>query len=152
MIRRPPRSTLFPYTTLFRSRRPWSVHDGAARRAPRLGRAGDLLSARPQRRGGPVVWRPAPRAIDRRAGGARGSCPGKPHVLAPAAGPLAGARRRLAARRSSAALAAAGAGPVPPALRDPARGGHVSPGNDRRADGSAPGRDRLDGNRASALD
>src|SRR2546428_7541353 len=23
MIRRPPRSTLFPYTTLFRSRRPW---------------------------------------------------------------------------------------------------------------------------------
>src|SRR3712207_6889296 len=28
MIRRPPRSTLFPYTTLFRSR-----HDGAERRA-----------------------------------------------------------------------------------------------------------------------
>src|SRR5205809_4651071 len=27
MIRRPPRSTLFPYTTLFRSeRRPWSRH------------------------------------------------------------------------------------------------------------------------------
>src|SRR3712207_8051053 len=25
MIRRPPRSTLFPYTTLFRSRRPWSA-------------------------------------------------------------------------------------------------------------------------------
>src|SRR3712207_9098193 len=25
MIRRPPRSTLFPYTTLFRSGRPWSV-------------------------------------------------------------------------------------------------------------------------------
>src|SRR2546430_13597901 len=25
MIRRPPRSTLFPYTTLFRSRRPWYV-------------------------------------------------------------------------------------------------------------------------------
>src|SRR2546428_1715897 len=24
MIRRPPRSTLFPYTTLFRSARPWS--------------------------------------------------------------------------------------------------------------------------------
>src|SRR5689334_23848852 len=23
MLRRPPRSTLFPYTTLFRSRRPW---------------------------------------------------------------------------------------------------------------------------------
>src|SRR5438034_3623775 len=25
MIRRPPRSTLFPYTTLFRSRRPWNA-------------------------------------------------------------------------------------------------------------------------------
>src|SRR5256885_6636427 len=25
MIRRPPRSTLFPYTTLFRSRFPWSL-------------------------------------------------------------------------------------------------------------------------------
>src|SRR3712207_8618961 len=32
MIRRPPRSTLFPYTTLFRSRREWSSADtwGAA--------------------------------------------------------------------------------------------------------------------------
>src|SRR3989449_6967275 len=31
MIRRPPRSTLFPYTTLFRSRaaRPWEPHRGA---------------------------------------------------------------------------------------------------------------------------
>src|SRR3712207_8068410 len=27
MIRRPPRSTLFPYTTLFRSRRPESIAD-----------------------------------------------------------------------------------------------------------------------------
>src|SRR2546425_8398872 len=35
MIRRPPRSTLFPYTTLFRSRsaRPYGVHD-----RPRYGR------------------------------------------------------------------------------------------------------------------
>src|SRR5258705_10886952 len=32
MIRRPPRSTLFPYTTLFRSLRP---HGGARRRAVR---------------------------------------------------------------------------------------------------------------------
>src|SRR2546430_5856144 len=30
MIRRPPRSTLFPYTTLFRSRRAWLAHDAAA--------------------------------------------------------------------------------------------------------------------------
>src|SRR3989449_7456706 len=32
MIRRPPRSTLFPYTTLFRSRRPRGHH--AVQRAP----------------------------------------------------------------------------------------------------------------------
>src|SRR5437667_12901807 len=32
-IRRPPRSTLFPYTTLFRSRRP-SRPDGAGRSSP----------------------------------------------------------------------------------------------------------------------
>src|SRR2546430_12187540 len=31
MIRRPPRSTLFPYTTLFRSHRPAPPGDGAAR-------------------------------------------------------------------------------------------------------------------------
>src|SRR4028119_480793 len=34
MIRRPPRSTLFPYTTLFRSRT-WCPGSGRARRAPR---------------------------------------------------------------------------------------------------------------------
>src|SRR5215207_10638743 len=34
MIRRPPRSTLFPYTTLFRSRRPGPAR-GAVRRRPR---------------------------------------------------------------------------------------------------------------------
>src|SRR5438270_8926897 len=33
MIRRPPRSTLFPYTTLFRSHHP-SVREGVADRAP----------------------------------------------------------------------------------------------------------------------
>src|SRR2546430_4183784 len=41
MIRRPPRSTLFPYTTLFRSdRRPpgWRVPDPAALRRPHVGR------------------------------------------------------------------------------------------------------------------
>src|SRR2546425_5819851 len=47
MIRRPPRSTLFPYTTLFRS------HDRAARASPAECRAlapGPLLTA-PTRRG-----------------------------------------------------------------------------------------------------
>src|SRR5256885_6734796 len=33
MIRRPPRSTLFPYTTLFRSDRPLARHPDAQRRA-----------------------------------------------------------------------------------------------------------------------
>src|SRR5256885_12168594 len=33
MIRRPPRSTLFPYTTLFRSRRPEPEHVPESRRA-----------------------------------------------------------------------------------------------------------------------
>src|SRR3712207_7644744 len=41
MIRRPPRSTLFPYTTLFRSRDARAAaslvdHDGAARQLPRV--------------------------------------------------------------------------------------------------------------------
>src|SRR5260221_8409304 len=33
MIRRPPRSTLFPYTTLFRSHRGHSIHPGHVARA-----------------------------------------------------------------------------------------------------------------------
>src|SRR2546425_6318213 len=60
MIRRPPRSTLFPYTTLFRSRSPWvPVFSRAIRRrvgrtaAPREGRpagAGSVLEGpRPER-------------------------------------------------------------------------------------------------------
>src|SRR2546425_2242357 len=52
MIRRPPRSTLFPYTTLFRSRSPWRVAGLASRpvrtrraRRPR-GRPGTSASTR----------------------------------------------------------------------------------------------------------
>src|SRR6266403_2610440 len=44
MIRRPPRSTLFPYTTLFRSPR--------LPGAPRPGRAGGAGALRPARRSG----------------------------------------------------------------------------------------------------
>src|SRR3989449_3824237 len=53
MIRRPPRSTLFPYTTLFRS-------PGRARpdRAASLGPPASSASAR---RGGPTPPRPRPR-------------------------------------------------------------------------------------------
>src|SRR5256885_11701056 len=55
MIRRPPRSTLFPYTTLFRSARPLAGGAGEARR---------LRPARVQRRG--------PRHGDRRTRTAAG--------------------------------------------------------------------------------
>src|SRR5688572_32489487 len=60
MIRRPPRSTLFPYTTLFRSRprRARAGHAGA------VGRRGLLLS-RPGRRS-PQDRRPRPREEHRR--------------------------------------------------------------------------------------
>src|SRR5690242_20889052 len=48
MIRRPPRSTLFPYTTLFRSRRHWPVpQDQGARLDARPGGRG--LGLRPRR-------------------------------------------------------------------------------------------------------
>src|SRR3989442_6580333 len=40
MIRRPPRSTLFPYTTLFRSRRPPGLVGAQAGRAARGSRRG----------------------------------------------------------------------------------------------------------------
>src|SRR5256885_12332226 len=35
MIRRPPRSTLFPYTTLFRSAWVWRIHGRSGRAQPR---------------------------------------------------------------------------------------------------------------------
>src|SRR6266436_7946504 len=59
MIRRPPRSTLFPYTTLFRSR-----HPGVPRRP--FGRC----AARPDR-GHPPVARPLARLSYRHAGNSR---------------------------------------------------------------------------------
>src|SRR5437868_13255324 len=40
MIRRPPRSTLFPYTTLFRSARPSGARPREPARAPRRTRSG----------------------------------------------------------------------------------------------------------------
>src|SRR3989475_7637747 len=49
MIRRPPRSTLFPYTTLFRSRQPGLPLDKARRRA------GDARPAGGEVGGGPVA-------------------------------------------------------------------------------------------------
>src|SRR3712207_7560208 len=54
MIRRPPRSTLFPYTTLFRSRAPRVARVG--------GRRPEAPGRRHRRRHGPVPRRPARRA------------------------------------------------------------------------------------------
>src|SRR3712207_8350788 len=59
MIRRPPRSTLFPYTTLFRSQ---------AR--PRLARAADVVQPRPRPR--PLRGRRDSRALLLRRGALRG--------------------------------------------------------------------------------
>src|SRR5256885_12164500 len=49
MIRRPPRSTLFPYTTLFRSRAA-GVLDGVLPRVLRDGRAGGGARGGPEKR------------------------------------------------------------------------------------------------------
>src|SRR3712207_6977927 len=66
MIRRPPRSTLFPYTTLFRSRaRLLQLQLRGARRLPRADRR--LLALRP---GGADLHADAP--VQRRAAAARG--------------------------------------------------------------------------------
>src|SRR3712207_8202367 len=64
MIRRPPRSTLFPYTTLFRSDRPVvpAGARGAARRAPAVHHPG-VAAPQPV----PSVDRPRP-VFSRRSG------------------------------------------------------------------------------------
>src|SRR3712207_8255764 len=65
MIRRPPRSTLFPYTTLFRSDRRLRAHgplpaEALARHAERVRRRGARALAPPPTRPGPA--RPVPAA------------------------------------------------------------------------------------------
>src|SRR2546430_10087644 len=53
MIRRPPRSTLFPYTTLFRSQPERQLHERRRRRhadADRQGRGGRVQEAVPDRK------------------------------------------------------------------------------------------------------
>src|SRR5438093_8573523 len=50
MIRRPPRSTLFPYTTLFRSRRASRRVRGRPRRQGPVRPVGDALAPPPHRR------------------------------------------------------------------------------------------------------
>src|SRR6266702_8124347 len=75
MIRRPPRSTLFPYTTLFRSRRRALLPAGLPGRARVPERSGGYASLRPplggaergpRRAAGLRRRRPAPGAVHRR--------------------------------------------------------------------------------------
>src|SRR3989449_780423 len=101
MIRRPPRSTLFPYTTLFRSRGEAAAAARAGRRV--RARGGGLRVARgaPQgRAGGP-----------RKGGRARGGRPGAPR--------LDRADRAGQPRRGAATAGRARAGRVRPGLRHP---------------------------------
>src|SRR3712207_7139465 len=56
MIRRPPRSTLFPYTTLFRSPAPDHLR---GHEPPSRGRRGPARPARARDRGAPAVSRAA---------------------------------------------------------------------------------------------
>src|SRR5687768_17745580 len=53
MIRRPPRSTLFPYTTLFRSHVSGTARGDPGPRALERGRGGGVLAPQGNRRGDP---------------------------------------------------------------------------------------------------
>src|SRR3989475_11011174 len=90
MIRRPPRSTLFPYTTLFRSPRLLGgplLRPAAGARQRHL----DVVGGRGVRGAAPRPARcPAPDAADQRAHARRRARRG--------GGPLAGAARALAPR------------------------------------------------------
>src|SRR3712207_7773980 len=60
MIRRPPRSTLFPYTTLFRSQKAAIMDAGCRRRGPGASGFSVVEERRQQRpQGGPVHPEPA---------------------------------------------------------------------------------------------
>src|SRR5256885_5023605 len=77
MIRRPPRSTLFPYTTLFRSPRARYPAPGAVPLHPaavvkRCITPGRIIDPRPTPRGDP---HPVTEAVGRPAGHHHGRCP-----------------------------------------------------------------------------
>src|SRR2546430_9887375 len=126
MIRRPPRSTLFPYTTLFRSRR--GGHAGRlrdARRAPR-----GLGSRRARRGPPPAVRRPrAARALSggrlprgaRRGRGRGGARPLRRARARARAGPAAPARAPRDDDRHRPAVEG------PPAVDRPPQGGDRPP-------------------------
>src|SRR5258708_28811306 len=86
MIRRPPRSTLFPYTTLFRSRR--RARPGARLGPRRLHAGGNPARLLERPGGGPGVDRPGDAPLSRRMAGARGrrGRPDRAEQLPPADG------------------------------------------------------------------
>src|SRR3712207_403609 len=77
MIRRPPRSTLFPYTTLFRSGQADRPRPGGARQARRERRRGDAREPARARADGrePHAAPSRRRACSRDGGGDRGGAP-----------------------------------------------------------------------------
>src|SRR2546425_7082683 len=70
MIRRPPRSTLFPYTTLFRSHMVRHLRDESA--DVRAGRVGDVLADRAARVR-QAVREPGRLGVEQQAGGLQGA-------------------------------------------------------------------------------
>src|SRR6266540_1037536 len=124
MIRRPPRSTLFPYTTLFRSpRRPGGGpapaergHAGAPRAAPPRGR--HAVPGRGVRRRAAPARAAAPGLVGARRLGARvrGDRPPRARAEPPPGAEDGG--RRAARRRDRARL-------LEPARRDPGLVGHA---------------------------
>src|SRR3989441_3986576 len=112
MIRRPPRSTLFPYTTLFRSLRGlrehgrWSGGARVRRREPHRERARPVRGARAPVRGGFRRRRPRP----------RGRVPRAAPRPAPPQGEAAGGRGGAADRAPRAAGGGAGPPVEPPTV------------------------------------
>src|SRR2546430_17713468 len=84
MIRRPPRSTLFPYTTLFRSR-PWAPLQGSPGDLPSLLRRPDLCR---DRRGGRCERNRGARACPPRL--AENSRPARPGLCRPGGASMSG--------------------------------------------------------------
>src|SRR5690349_2586797 len=121
MLRRPPRSTLFPYTTLFRSRRAARAAGGAARRLRRRSRAARGARAGVFRGTAPRSASPKPAAAEPREAARVGSRATDPRLA-----------DRL--RRGAAGLRArtpAGSGRWPGRAFD-ARGARVRPPSRRR--------------------
>src|SRR2546430_16820848 len=128
MIRRPPRSTLFPYTTLFRSGPAEALGGARARRAalllgpPAPGRVrADRPRARARRRRGRArELGNAPRAPLERARARRLRSPGGDEVLLPAlrhAGRREDGAHRTSASRGAGARARASVTPTPRYVR-----------------------------------